>query len=275
MLTFAFSHIAMSAKREWLIQKSGKVATSMQIVGTGLKLPSYWPGDSVGKDLLFPDSHTAGRQLYRFGYTLVSVTTLGSAFTTYLTSTSETSPSTLSEHSYALFLACATAANTASLASLVNASPLGLMPGFEQTKEGQIQRNDAQKFIVRGLTRITRHPLILPVVPWGIANSILVGNRLADWILFGGLSLYAIAGCAAQDWRVIRKEGSVGTVFEPAEGLQEFFQSTSFIPFGAVMDGRQNLVEIAQEVPWYAIVLGSGVGYKLELAMLHFFSPLS
>ena len=274
MFTFASSHIAMSAKREWLIQNSGKVANSLQIVGTGIQLPSYWPGDNVGKDLLFPDIYTAGRQFYRFGYTLVSITTLGSAFTTYLASTSETSPSTLFEHSYPLLFACATAANTASLVSLVNASPLGLMPGWEQTTEGQIQRDDSQKFIVRGLTRITRHPLILPVVPWGIANSMLAGNRIADWIFFGGLSLYAIAGCAAQDWRVIRKEGSVGTVFQPDDDLQEFFQSTSFVPFGAAMDGRQSLADIAREVPWYAIVLGTIVGYKLEIAMLHFLSPL-
>jgi len=53
-----------------------------------------------------------------------------------------------------------------------NASPLGLMPGFERdTKNidgekvllGPIKRNDALKFTSRGLTRITRHPLIFPL----------------------------------------------------------------------------------------------------------------
>jgi hypothetical protein len=96
----------------------------------------------------------------------------------------------------------AVAANTASLSSLANASPLGLVPGFETaaTAQGdnektttrgksglpQLNRNDSLKFQVRGLTRITRHPLILPVVPWGMANAILMGGRLQDWIFFGG-----------------------------------------------------------------------------------------
>lgn len=107
------------------------------------------------------------------------------------------------------------------VASLFNASPLGLMPSFEGDPGGSrgtgpenalaagIRRDDTLIFTARGLTRITRHPLILPVVPWGFATAYLA----CDWILFGGLSIYAVAGWFAQDLRVIREEGSVGTVF--------------------------------------------------------------
>jgi uncharacterized membrane protein len=271
ILTFASSHIAMSATRERLIQACGEAADAANIVGTGIRLPSYWPGDDVGKDVLFPDKETAGRQFFRLGYTLVSFTTLGSAFTSYLASTVETTPNVPTDATYSLLMACAVAANTASLTSLVNASPLSLVPGFVATPNGPISRDDSLKFAVRGLTRVTRHPLILPVIPWGVANAILAGNRPSDWLLFGGLAVYAIAGCAAQDLRVIRKEGSVGTVFLPDEGLlQEFFEATSFVPFGAVVDGRQNLGDVAREVPWPAVVIGGVVGYQIEEAMLHF-----
>jgi hypothetical protein len=72
-----------------------------------------------------------------------------------------------------------------------------------------------------------QNPVILPVVPWGIANSFLAGGRLSDFLLFGGLAMYAMAGCPAQDLRIIQNEGSVGTIFCPSE-LKEFFAGRSF-----------------------------------------------
>jgi uncharacterized membrane protein len=116
------------------------------------------------------------------------------------------------------------------------------------------------------------------VVPWGLSTAYLAGNRPCDYILFGGLSLYAIAGCYAQDLRVIREEGSVGTVFQ-TEARQEmsdertqlraFFANTSFVPFKAVFDGRQSLDDVLREVPWLQFVLGAIVGRFLELRLLN------
>jgi uncharacterized membrane protein len=179
----------------------------------------------------------------------------------------------------------------ASIASLVNPSPLGLMPGFEwnttttNTNANILTRKDSNKLNVRGLTRITRHPLILPVVPWGIATSYLAGGRLCDYIFFTGLSLYAIVGCAAQDMRVYKKEGSVGTVFflpkqddddekdiddnVEQEQLLNFLEQTSFVPFGAVLKGRQRMQDILQEVPWVIFIIGSVLGVFLQWQILH------
>lgn len=89
-----------------------------------------------------------------------------------------------------------------------------------------------------------------------------MGGSTKDILLFGGLSAYAIAGCFAQDLRVVRNEGSVGTVFSPGESLQNFFQSTSFLPFVAALDGRQSLSDIVDEIPWIAIAVGIAVGYE-------------
>jgi uncharacterized membrane protein len=181
----------------------------------------------------------------------------------------------------------------AATASLFNASPLGLMPGFERDAQeedgepvignaiaGSIRRNDTLKFTPRGLTRVTRHPLILPVVPWGFSTAYLAGGRACDNILFCGLSMYAIAGCFAQDLRVIREEGSVGTVFktekqrqvEGEEGemsqLKMFFAETSFIPFKAVFDGRQSLDDIYMETPWLQLSTGLLAGIFIEKNLL-------
>ena len=76
-----------------------------------------------------------------------------------------------------------------------------------------LRRDDRLKLSPAGLTRITRHPLILPVVPWGFANAFLTGSHECDLALFAGLAVYAVAGCKAQDLRV-EASAQVGTVFD-------------------------------------------------------------
>lgn len=267
---FSVSHIGMSAIRDRLITASGKLATLLKLVDRKiLTLPAYWPGDDVGNNQIFPDEETAGRQIYRAFYTLISFVTLfGGALSVYLSSTAATNGNILTEDNCNAWFAVAVLSQGVSIASLFNASPLSLVPVFEQDDDTLLKRNDALKFKVNGLTRITRHPLVLPVIPWGVANAFLLGGRLSEFFLFGGLSLYALAGCAAQDLRVVRKEGSVGTVFRPDESLQQFFADTSFVPFGAVVDGRQSIVDIVREVPWIAVGGGCLVGAVIEDALM-------
>ncbi len=300
--TFAFSssHIGMSATRSNIIRSLGETVNSLNLVGNEeWALPSWWPGDNTGGNKIFPDELTAGRQVYRALYTAVSFFTLGNAFAAYLHSSSVALDvsSTQSTLLYETCLISAALSFGAAIASLVNASPLGLMPSFEAddgtTSSGSvagIRRDDALKFTTRGLTRITRHPLILPVVPWGIATAILAGGRPCDVILFGGLSIYAIAGCYSQDLRVIREEGSVGTVFQTEsrdakEGISEeeqertrlrsFFEQTSFVPFKAVFDGRQSLDDIIREAPWLQFFLGTLGGIFIEKKLLQLLAELS
>jgi uncharacterized membrane protein len=276
IVLFSVSHIGMSSIRDRLITFCGEVTTSAGLVGTGLSLPTYWPGDEAGNQV-FPDEETAGRQLYRAGYTLVSFATLLSALASYLASTEVTAANTLPASLHDFYFWTAAASGGVAIASLINASPLSLVPVFEKSRGRDptdvlfLQRVDSLKLQPKGLTRITRHPLILPVVPWGIATSQLAGGRTADILLFGGLAMYALCGCAAQDLRVLRKEGSVGTVFRPTTGtdlLQDFFQSTSFVPFQAVLDGRQSLSDVVREVPWLALTGGCFVGAYIEDTLL-------
>ncbi|GFH57517.1 hypothetical protein CTEN210_13993 [Chaetoceros tenuissimus] len=278
---FSSTHIGMSAIRQRIIEKCGEIASRAGLINRGIKLPKYWPGDDYGRRDILPDEETAGRQIYRFGYTVISFTTLGNAFLSYLQN--DAMKSTVLDtipHEFLFFTASLSFA--AAIASLSNASPLSLMPGFQQAGDyiddeniGGIQRNDSLKLKPRGLTRITRHPLILPVVPWGIATSFLAGGRTCDFILFGGLAIYAVAGCACQDLRIIREEGSVGTVMsleggEERNSLLEFYQLTSFVPFQAVFDGRQPMGGIIEELPYIPFLFGIPIGTILETLILQF-----
>eukprot|EP00536_Pseudo-nitzschia_multiseries_P018675 jgi/Psemu1/229908/e_gw1.2889.8.1 len=290
---FASSHIGMSAIRQTLINNVfGRFLADdvLGIVGTGkLRLPDFWPGDSSGTNELFPDVETTGRQFYRIFYTVVSFVTLGSSFSIYLGLCSDPRETLAILLGYVV----ATLSGAFSLASLVNASPLGLMPSFRAQTGGEtnntggtttvsagstllgITRDDALKFDPKGLTRITRHPLILPVVPWGVATAVLAGGNPADVILFGGLSLYAIAGCYCQDLRVLREEGSVGTTFVETDKtqtttfrLKDFYDQTSFVPLGAVLDGRQSWSSVAREFPLFPFLLAIPLAFAIETSFL-------
>lgn len=284
MISFSTSHIGMSAIRDKLISGCGQLASYVNLVDRGVKLPSYWPGDNVGKDELFPDAGTAGRQLYRLFYTIVSFVTLGGAFSTYL-AVDDAHVINLTDTQYMVCSTIVALSGALSLSSAVNASPLSLVPSFQKSSDDSsneidpgktfagIERNDALKFEPRGLTRITRHPLILPVVPWGVATSFLAGGRLADFIIFCGLALYAIAGCACQDLRIVREEGSIGTVFETSNAdinsqLNAFYAQTSFVPFGALQDGRQSWSSLIKEFPILPFMASIPLAVLIENAFL-------
>ena len=328
---FASSHIGMSAIRQTLITNVfGQFVANdvLGIVGNEkLKLPDFWPGDSSG-NVLFPDIETAGRQFYRMFYTIISFVTLGSSFSIYLSFVNNnqhhdsinilwnnlvgSSSSSDSDIIINICYVVATLSGAFSLASLLNASPLGLVPSFRQKEKSDlttttmmiaeenestaiapgdtlmgITRDDSMKFEPKGLTRITRHPLILPVVPWGLSTSILVGGNNQDYILFGGLALYAIVGCYCQDLRIIREEGSVGTVFtfndndddenniasstKTNQKLLQFYNETSFVPFGALFDGRQSWDMILKEFPILPFFLfGIPSSFVIETIFLQF-----
>ena len=278
VLLFSTSHIGMSAARSSLIDVCGRGANQLGIVGRDLKLPEIWLADESGLDV-FPDVDTAGRQIYRVCYSAISFLTLGSAFSSYL-SCRDVSPliepfASLgsTESSRAFLFALAAVAQGISLASLGNPSPLSLVPGFSGDSDSAlgVQRDDSLKLNPYGLTRITRHPLILPVVPWGLANAALTGGRAADALLFVGLAAYALAGCAAQDLRA-SQAGEVGTAFGGSgERLRGFYASTSFLPFAALFDGRQPAVALASELPTGLLAAGCIAGCAIEAATLHWF----
>jgi uncharacterized membrane protein len=106
-----------------------------------------------------------------------------------------------------------------------------------------------------------------------VATSYLAGGRTSDFVLFGGLACYAIAGCACQDLRIIRKEGSVGTVMRPSSNevgtlLENFYMKTSFVPFAAVVDGRQSMNNLVKEFPIIPFIVGIPIGILIQDILL-------
>ena len=293
---FSATHVGLSAVRDTFIDGFGRSAGKLGLVGNdGWTLPQVWLGDGSSKDTitgrerLFPDEATAGRQIFRIFYSLVAAATLGGAFEAFgeIQRSSPVlpflEPVTRSSGACAVLYFVAAAAQGISLASLVNPSPLSLVPGFQADPGAplQLKRNDSLKLRPYGLTRITRHPLILPVVPWGVANACLSGGRVADVVLFVGLAIYALVGCYAQDKRAAAA-AEVGTVFAKGD-LTEFYADTSFLPFAAIIDGRQQSPLgssgtdgeetnekgwLFREVPWAYLTGGIAAGAVLEAATL-------
>ena len=250
--SFSITHIGLSAVRQPLIAGSGAAADRLGLVGRGWELPVAVSAlaDASGVEL-WPDAETAGRQIYRAGYTAVASALLFPALLEYpaVREAAAAAPIALSPVQWWAAFAVASGAQGVSIASLAQPSPLSLVPGFvpdEGAGLGVI-RDDGLKLRPAGLTRITRHPLILPVVPWGAANALLAGGRGVDLALFLGLAAYAVAGCKAQDLRV-EASAQVGTTFKDA-ALDDFYATTSFVPFAACLDGRQSLGMAVAEIP--------------------------
>ncbi len=98
-----------------------------------------------------------------------------------------------------------------------------------------------------GLTRITRHPLFMGIALWA-AGHLMVNGALTDALFFGGMLAFSLAGAAHQDAR--RR-------VTDRERLGRFFAETSFLPFGAILTGRNRLAW--SELPWAALAAGAAV----------------
>ena len=110
----------------------------------------------------------------------------------------------------------------------------------------------------RGLTRITRHPLFVPIAFLGLSHAAINGFA-TDVIFFGGLFVYGIVGCMHQDARKRATED---------DAFRAFLDETSLLPFAAILRGRTRLVWT--ELPWAGMAVGiaAAIGfYRLHAWM--------
>ena len=84
----------------------------------------------------------------------------------------------------------------------------------------------------RGMQRVTRHPLMWGIALWAVSH-LLANPDLASLIFFGAFAGLALGGAAALDHRLTRQN-------RPGWGV--FVQRTSFVPFAAIIDKRQQFV---------------------------------
>jgi uncharacterized membrane protein len=92
--------------------------------------------------------------------------------------------------------------------------------------------------LVRGITRITRHPFLWGVALWALVHLVVNGD-LASLILFGSLLVLSLAGTAAIDAKRRRKF---------ADQWARFAQATSNVPFAAIVSSRNQLGPAVREI---------------------------
>ena len=108
---------------------------------------------------------------------------------------------------------------------------------------------------VRGILRITRHPVMMAILLWALVH-ILANGDLASLIFFGGFAVLAGTGTVLIDRKLSDRLG---------EPWQHYARQTSIIPFVAIFRGRQSLV--VSEIGWLPLILAVG-GY-IVLILFH------
>lgn len=96
---------------------------------------------------------------------------------------------------------------------------------------------------VRGVTAMTRHPIMWGVSLWAFAH-ILANGRMATVLLAAGMAVLALGGAAGIDRRRLAAQ----------RGYAEFMAQTSFVPFVAMAQGRATL-RLA-DLGWWRLALG-------------------
>ena len=122
-------------------------------------------------------------------------------------------------------------------------------------QEGALGSPDA----VRGILRVTRHPMMWGFALWGVCHVLARGDAAA-LIFFGGFILLALSGTLAID---ARKAASLGADWT------RFAAATSNIPFAAII-ARRNSFRPA-EIGWTKILTGLALYAVLLLLHPHLF----
>lgn len=100
----------------------------------------------------------------------------------------------------------------------------------------------------RGVLRITRHPVVMSLVLFGLVH--LVPNASsADVAFFGGFAAFGLVGAWHQDRRKL---------YHQTPGFAEFYASTSFLPF-ARADAWRGFSEVSPVATLLAIALTIGL----------------
>jgi uncharacterized membrane protein len=99
----------------------------------------------------------------------------------------------------------------------------------------------------RGVLKVTRHPNFVAFILFGFAH-LLMNGWAGDVVFFGTFPAIGILGGLHQDRRKLREIG---------EPYRQFKAQTSFIPFAAILSGRQRWQR--SDLPWLAIGVGAAL----------------
>jgi len=105
---------------------------------------------------------------------------------------------------------------------------------------------------LRGVLRITRHPVLMSIGIFGAVHLLTANLNLAELVFFAGFPIFAVVGCHHQDQR--KRVGD--------EAFERFVSETSFLPFG-----RPGALQGLREA-WLAV----GISVVL-VVLLRYFHP--
>ena len=144
-------------------------------------------------------------------------------------------------------------------------APLVLMPvalvllacGLMSRNPSAVRQQEALRSpdAVRGILRVTRHPMMWAFALWGLSHILARGDAAA-LIFFGGFVLLALSGTLLID---ARKAAALG------EDWARFAAATSNVPFAAIIAGRNSLRP--GEIGWTKIL--TGLVLYAALLLLH------
>lgn len=122
------------------------------------------------------------------------------------------------------------------------------------TAVGQTPDPDAPE-PARGMLRVTRHPMMWGIALWA-ASHLLANPDVASFVFFAAFGVLALGGALSLDQRRSR---------ENPPGWGVFLQRTSFLPFVAIVEGRQRFVWT--EIGWARV--GAALLLYLLFMALH------
>jgi uncharacterized membrane protein len=109
----------------------------------------------------------------------------------------------------------------------------------------------------RGIIRVTRHPVMWSFMLWSLTHLLARGEHMAS-VFFGGFFALAALGALLMDQRKARTLG---------ENWKRFDAVTSYIPFGAILRGRNRFD--AREIGWRNPAIGLAL-----YALFFWFHPM-
>ena len=104
----------------------------------------------------------------------------------------------------------------------------------------------------RGIDRITRHSFFFGVALVALAH-VLLATHLVGAVFAAGFAALTLGGGCHQDRKLARLRG---------KPYADYLAGTSFVPFAAILAGRQRLV--VEELPFSTIAVGIGLGIGLH-----------
>ena len=131
--------------------------------------------------------------------------------------------------------------------------------------------NDKDDGGVRGINRVTRHPVFWMDAMFGIGSIFVDGGKYSSIYFYLPIILQSILGSLKQDLRTKKDylsadlKSQLNNDDENNDQECEYYKQTSWFPGWAFITGKQSIVKTGQEIGWKrllaSVIVGGSVVY--------------